>query len=268
MITSKDIADLLEQVRTKSPLVHNITNYVVTGFNANVLLALGASPVMAHAAEEVEDMVGISSSLVINIGTLSPAWVDSMLLAMKKAKHLKKPIVFDPVGVGATRYRDETARRLMAGAAPQVIRGNASEVMALHGSVGGVSKGVDSTNKSDEALSAARALAREFDCTVCVSGATDFVIDRARTVAIRNGHPMMTKVTGVGCAATAMIGAFTGVTDSYFDATVAAMAVIGVAGERAAEASAGPGSFQAHFLDGLYNLESESVQRLARIQGL
>lgn len=268
MIQSTDTAILLERVREQSPLVHNVSNYVVMGFTANVLLALGASPVMAHAKEEVEDMAAIASSVVINIGTLSPSWVESMVLAMKKAGSLNKPVILDPVGVGATAYRNETARALLRTRAARVIRGNASEIMALHQTAAATSKGVDSNNRSDEALMAARALAREYDCTVCVSGATDFIVDRQRTVAIRNGSPLMTKVTGVGCAATAVIGAFAGVTTDTFEAAVAAMAVMGVAGERASDLSAGPGSFQAHFLDGLYRLEPDSLERAARLQSL
>jgi hydroxyethylthiazole kinase len=258
---------LLTTLKERAPLVHNITNYVVMEFNANVLLALGASPVMAHAYEEVEDMVSLAGALVVNMGTLSPAWVESMVLAMRQARHLGKPIVFDPVGVGATKYRTQVARRLLSEGRPTVVRGNASEILALHQSLG-VTKGVDSVNTSDEALAAARALAERDGCVVCVSGAVDYVVSSQRLTAIRNGHPLMTRVTGVGCAATAVIGAFSAVAPSPFDATVAAMTTMGVAGELAAEISRGPGSFQSALLDALYLLDSDQLERAARVEAL
>ena len=166
---------VLEQIRTQSPLVHNITNYVVMNNTANALLAIGASPVMAHAVEEVEDIVTISSSLVINMGTLSEKWVEAMILSAAKAKELNKPFVFDPVGVGASKYRTETAQKIIETATPSVIRGNASEIMAL-AQVTNSTKGVDSTVASDAAVSAAQSLSKQLNNTVVISGATDYII--------------------------------------------------------------------------------------------
>jgi hydroxyethylthiazole kinase len=267
MIDSRAVAPLVARVKEKSPLVHNITNYVVMNFTANALLSMGASPVMAHAVEEVEDMTSISNALVVNIGTLSRQWVDGMVMAMKRAWTLDKPIVLDPVGVGSTPYRAEVARYLLKEGKPTVIRGNASEILALHQSLR-QTKGVDSVNTSEEALSSARALARQYDCVVCVSGATDYIVNDAETVAVHNGHRMMTMVTGLGCAATALIGAFMAVEAAPILATAGAMTAMGIAGAQAAELSRGPGGFQAAFLDSLYQLNTDTMIRIGRVETL
>jgi hydroxyethylthiazole kinase len=257
----KDVA----KIRETAPLVHNITNYVVMNTTANALLALGASPVMAHAEEEVEDMVGIAGALVVNIGTLSGPWVRSMRRAMEKARERGVPIVFDPVGAGATPFRTRVVRELLAAAPPAVIRGNASEINACV-SQDAVTKGVDSTVSSDSAVLSASALGAACGSVVCVSGEVDYIVLGDRVGKIRNGHPMMPKVTGLGCTATALIGAFAAVNPSFFFAAAHAMAVMGIAGELAAEASEGPGSFQTHFLDALYNLTEAAVARLLRAE--
>mmetsp|Transcript_37990 Transcript_37990/g.32131 ORF Transcript_37990/g.32131 Transcript_37990/m.32131 type:complete len:185 (+) Transcript_37990:76-630(+) len=177
---------------------------------ANALLAIGASPVMAHAIEEVEDIVTISSALVINMGTLSDKWVEAMILSIRKAKQLNKPIVFDPVGVGASKYRNIVAARIIAAGPPDVIRGNASEIMAL-ANAAQTSKGVDSTASSDSAIDIAVQLSHSLGSTIVVSGETDYIITGDKISKISNGCPMMTKVTGIGCTATAIIGACVGV---------------------------------------------------------
>ena len=219
----------VEAVRAAAPLVHNITNYVVMNTTANALLALGASPVMAHAAEEVEQMAGIAGALVINIGTLSPRWIDAMALAATKAKERGIPMVLDPVGVGATDYRTQTARDLVGQAAPTIIRGNGSEIMALL-QAGAKTKGVDSTASSDSALETARALNASTGSVICVSGETDHVISATETASVANGHPMMPRVTGLGCTATALCGAFAAVNPAPVAAAAHAMAVMGIAG--------------------------------------
>ena len=252
----------IEDIRSQSPVVHNITNYVVMNTTANALLALGASPVMAHAEEEMADMVGIASALVINIGTLSKEWVKSMFQAAEHAAKRRIPIVLDPVGAGATLYRTETVRDLVAAVRPSIIRGNASEILAVCGA-SAKTKGVDSTEASHDAVSAAKELSERLGAVVCISGETDYVIGENEVFRIGNGHPMMTRVTGLGCTATALCGAFAAVTPNLARATAQAMAVMGIAGEMAAENAEGPGTLQVRLLDTLYHLTSDDItQRL------
>lgn len=248
----------VENIRKISPVVHNITNYVVMNSSANVLLAVGASPVMAHAAEEVVDMVNIASSLVVNIGTLSREWVKSMFAAADQALKRGIPVILDPVGAGATGYRTETAREFAKTVRPAIIRGNASEIMALFEDRA-KTKGVDSLNASHDAVQAARGIHEGCGSIVCISGETDYIVAGDRIVKIRNGHPLMARVTGMGCAATAMCGAFAAVDSNYARAAAQAMAVMGIAGEMAAEGAAGPGSLEIRFLDALYNLSSRDI---------
>lgn len=248
----------LERIREQAPLVHNITNYVVMNSTANALLAVGASPVMAHAVEEVEDMVGIAKALVINIGTLSPPWIESMRRAMRAAQERHVPVVLDPVGAGATKLRTDTARELLEEAPITVLRGNASEILAVH-SAAGATKGVDSSHEVDAAAEAARDLARKYDCVVSVSGAIDLLVDASTQVRIANGDGMMTTVTGLGCTASALTGAFLGVDENPIDAAAAAMVTLGLAGERAAKLAEGPGSLQMRLLDELHHLHEVDV---------
>lgn len=266
-LTSADLWTDIAAVRSSGPLVHNITNFVVMNFNANALLALGASPVMAHAHAEVLDMVGIAQALVLNIGTLEPEWIESMRLALGAASKRGIPTVLDPVGAGATSYRNQSIELLLNTAAPTVIRGNASEIMSVAGA-GGLTKGVDSSADADDALSPARKLVARTGNVVCVSGATDHVLDaQARWALLSNGHPWMTRVTGTGCSCTALIGAFCAVQPDAWRATVSAMALMGVAGEVAAEKvqqrGLGVGSLQIALLDELQLLdEATFTQRL------
>lgn len=257
----------LQKIRAASPLVHNITNYVVMNSSANALLALGASPVMAHALEEVEEMAGLARALVLNIGTLSPDWVEAMVRAGRVAKRRGIPVVLDPVGAGATAYRSETARRLAAELAPTIIRGNPSEIRAMATSEAGT-KGVDSTHGSEEAVEAAQALAAAHDCVVSVSGVVDLIVSRSATIRVANGHPMMGKVTGLGCAATAITGAFAAVSGDPHRAAAHAMGLMGVCGEIAEEHSKGPGSFQMHFLDALSLITELDLARRLRLEGV
>jgi hydroxyethylthiazole kinase len=257
-VQPQQIWEDIQRIRAEAPLVHNITNYVVMNTTANALLALGASPVMAHAEEEVEQMAGIARALVINIGTLSAAWVRSMLLAGRAAKAKGIPIVVDPVGAGATHFRSATARRLLDELAPAVVRGNASEIRSLAFDER-TTKGVDSAHGSEEALDAGRTLAERYRCVAVVSGAVDLVVSGTAVARIANGHAMMPKVTGLGCTATALIGAFTAVDPSPADAAAHAMAVMGIAGEMAGERAEGPGSFLVRFLDALYNLRESDI---------
>ena len=264
LITAQDIFANLEEVRRQGPLVHNITNYVVMNLTANALLAVGASPVMAHAREEVENMVNIASALVINIGTLSAPWIKSMTKAALQAQKKDIPIIYDPVGAGATPYRTRTIRTLIQTVPPAVVRGNASEIMAVAGDVART-RGVDSAAAAEAALDSARWLNEKYGCVVCVSGATDYIVDKNAMVMTKNGHTLMPRVTGLGCTATALCGAFAAVNPDYFVATAAAMAVMGIAGEIAAEKSKGPGSLQVQFLDALFNMSGVEIEQRLKI---
>lgn len=259
-----------EAVSAQAPLVHSITNLVVMNFNANALLALGASPVMAHAELEVRDMVGIAQALVLNIGTLEPDWIRAMKLALAAARERGIPVVLDPVGAGATPYRNAALADLLQAGAPTIVRGNASEIMSLAG-LAVRTRGVDSAASSLEAVEAARSLARELGAVVCVSGADDHVVDASgRWATLSNGHPWMTRVTGVGCSASALVGAFAAVQPDAWRATLAAMAHLGVVGETAVErvqaAGAGVGRLQIELLDGLQLLEAGTFIDRLRLQ--
>ena len=252
-ISSDVLSAAIAAVRTQSPLVHNITNYVVMNNSANALLAIGASPVMAHWVSEMEEMTAIAGALVLNIGTLDDKWIDGMLIAGKAAMRRGTPTVLDPVGVGATSQRTEAAMKIIEHCRPTIIRGNASEIMALvDASV--KSKGVDSSASSDDALESAKRLAVDTGAVVVISGATDYITNGTDVYTVEGGSPIMTAVTGMGCTSTAIVGAFAAVVEDPMVAATAAMAVMSLAGERAAEYSRGNGSMQVNFLDELYNL--------------
>ncbi|WP_181701922.1 hydroxyethylthiazole kinase [Chthonobacter albigriseus] len=264
-MTLDDIFQVIERVGAEGPLVQNITNYVVMNNTANALLAFGASPAMVHAADEVEDFAAISSAVVINIGTLSSEWVASMRLAALTAGRLGKPWVLDPVGAGATRYRTRAAADLLA-LKPTVVRGNASEVLAIAGFSPSGPKGVDSVHAAHEAAGPARAFASAHGTVVAVTGATDVVTDGTRTVLIESGHPLMARVTGLGCTATALVGACLAVEGDAVLATAAALAALGAAGKAAAEVAGGPGSLQVALLDMLYGLDFETLKTHAAVR--
>lgn len=259
-------ADVLA-VRTQHPLVHSITNFVVMNLNANVLLAMGAAPVMAHAHEEVADMAGIAQALVINIGTLEPYWIEAMKLALQVASQRGIKTVLDPVGAGATSYRNNSVAALLEVAMPSVIRGNASEIMSVAGSAA-PTRGVDSGADVADSLQYARELATRTGGVVCVSGPVDHVLDATgRHASLSNGHEWMTRITGVGCSATALVGAFCAVQPDAWRATVSAMAYLGVVGEVATQQvharGQGVGSLQVALLDQLQLLdESTFTQHL------
>lgn len=256
-------ADVLARIRDAKPLVHSITNYVAMDINANALLAAGASPAMVHAAEEVEEFVGISSALVVNIGTLSPAWVQAMRLAVTAANSRGTPWVLDPVGAGATSYRTVTSRELMH-MKPTVIRGNASEILALVADTRSTG-GVDATHSTNDAVESARELASALGTVVAMTGAVDFVTDGTRTLSVRNGHAIMTRVTAVGCTASALVGAACAVEKDPLIAATAALTYLGVCGERAAAGMPGPGTFRVRLLDALHALTPDELRAEARI---
>lgn len=251
---SNDVKSKIKLIRAKSPLVHNITNFVVMEPTADALLAVGASPVMAHAVEEVEEMTSIANSLVINMGTLSPAWVDAMIKSIKQAKELNIPTVFDPVGSGATAYRTKTAKAIFE-LKPDVIRGNASEILSLCSflipptSKEGGTKGVDSTISSQSVIEQAEQLAFQVGNTVVVSGENDIITNGHKTHEVSGGSPMMTRITGMGCIATAVIGAFLGAGFESLEASLYGMQTMAQAGEFASHNSKGTGSFKIAFMD-------------------
>lgn len=263
MVNADSIWNDIEKIRKNAPLVHNITNYVVMNTTANALLSIGASPVMAHAIEEVEQMVGIAGALVVNIGTLSEKWIESMLKAGKAARAKGIPVVFDPVGAGATALRTDTAQEFILQVQPAIIRGNASEILAL-AQAGNTTKGVDSTHGADAAVEAGREMAIRNNCAVSISGETDVILDTSEIIRIKNGHPMMPKVTGLGCTATALTGAFVAVNSSPLLAAAHTMAIMGICGEIAAEQSKGPGSLQLNFIDTLHLLNKNMIEQYLR----
>ena len=254
----------LHAIRQAAPLVHNITNFVSMEVVANCLLALGASPAMVHAEEEVEDFIAIARALVINIGTLSPPWVAAMKRAAARASALGRPWVLDPVGAGATPYRTRTALELIE-LRPTVIRGNASEILALAGAAAGPTKGVDTTHSAEEAVDAAQQLAQASRAVVVVTGAIDRITDGARWREVSNGDPRMTRVTALGCAASAVIGAFLTVAEDPLEAAAHGLAIFGLAGERAAARAAGPGSLRWRIVDVLALLGEASVRAGVKI---
>lgn len=258
-------AENLTRVREQAPLIHNITNYVVMNYTANALLAAGASPVMAHAPEEAAEMATLAGALVLNIGTLSRDWVDAMILAGKQAAADGTPIVLDPVGAGATRMRTESARRILDAVPVRVVRGNASEIRALSGAAA-ATRGVDATDGVADAAAAAGQLALERHTTPAVTGPVDRVTDGKRVVRIANGHPLMARVTGTGCTATALIGAFLAVDPDPLTAAATALACFGVAGEVAGRQAAAPGSFMIALLDALYTLSPETLETACRME--
>ena len=258
-------AENLKKIRETQPLVHNITNFVVMNFTANLLLAAGASPVMAHAENEVEEMVSFAKALVLNIGTLTDEWVAAMIKAGKKATTLGVPIILDPVGAGATALRTNAAKRILAETRVSVVRGNASEILALGGSAA-KTKGVDSADSVDAAAERAVSLSQELGVPVAITGAVDFITDGRRILRVANGHPLMGRVTGTGCGATALIGAFAGVDSDPVSAAATALAFYGLAGETAADGATGPGSFVPRFLDALAALTPDQVAQQCRIR--
>ena len=258
-------AQNLSALRSQKPLIHNITNSVVMNYTANALLAMGASPVMAHAQNEVEDMVAFAGALVLNIGTLTDDWIASMIKAGKKASGLQKPIILDPVGSGATPLRTDSAKKIIDQTRVSVIRGNASEILSLRHAAS-KTKGVDTIHSVEEAAKTATVLAQELGTTLAITGPVDLITDGSRVIRVENGHPLMGFVTGTGCTATATIGAFLAVDDDPVSATATALAYFGLAGEVAGQNAGAPGSFMVQMLDALYSITPQDLQKGAKIE--
>ncbi|MCH4812334.1 hydroxyethylthiazole kinase [Vreelandella neptunia] len=257
-MTLPQLGDYLATLRAATPLIHCMTNYVAMNSTANVLLATGASPAMLHAPEEVAEFTAISAGLSINIGTISSHWADAMFTATTTADQHSIPWVLDPVAVGATHYRQSLCAKLLT-TNPSVIRGNASEILALNG-LASQGRGVDSTAASGQAVDAAIALAKQHNCIVAMTGESDWVTDGTQHYRINGGHPLMPQVTTLGCGLSALVTAFVAANrDTPLEATAAALSCFSIAGERAGNSAQGPGSFQVALLDALYQLTPDDL---------
>jgi hydroxyethylthiazole kinase len=267
-VTAVSTGDSLRHIRERRPLVHQITNFVVMNETANATLAIGALPVMAHAPEEVAEMATVAGALVLNIGTLTREWVDSMILAGRAANAATVPVVLDPVGAGATTLRTQSAQRILHEVAVAIVRGNAAEVASLAGRSAEI-RGVESMGTSDAAGDLATTAAAALGCVVAVTGAVDAVSDGTTTLCIANGHPLLATVTGTGCIASAITGCFAAVNErTPLSAAVEALVALGVAGEDAATQSRGPGSFHVALYDALHSLSPDTIDARARVTRL
>lgn len=258
-------AEIMARVRAAKPLVHQITNFVVMNETANITLCAGALPVMAHAPEEVEEMAGAAGALVLNLGTLWAEQVEAMLLAGGRANGRGIPVVLDPVGAGATRYRSESARRILDQVSVAVIRGNLAELSALAGYEAKIS-GVESVGAGADPCEVGMAAARKFGCVTAITGRIDIVTDGTRVARVSNGHELMRMVTGTGCMSTAVTAAYAAVEKDYVLAAAAALAAFGLAGEIAARDASGPGTFHVRLYDALAGLSGETLHAGARIE--
>ena len=260
-------AAALEEMRRQRPLVHNITNFVVMTETANILLHIGASPVMAHAPEEVEELARAAGALVLNIGTLEKSWIDSMLLAGRAAAENGVPVVLDPVGAGATRLRTETSLRILQEVQPTVLRGNAAEVSILAGIEARV-KGVEADGAIASPAEIARRAAQKFNTTAVVTGPQDAISDGSRVILVNNGHPMLGMLTGTGCMATALVGAFLAVEKDAVAAALGALVSFGLAAERAALKASAPASFRVALFDEVYLIDPDALLSDARVEAV
>jgi len=254
----KKIFEIIERIRQERPLIHNITNMVAMNDSANIILAIGGLPVMAHAQAEVREMVRVAGALVLNIGTLTSEQIDSMIVAGEEANNLKKPVVLDPVGAGATHLRTESALRLQERVKLDIVRGNHAEVSILAGLKGNI-KGVESVGSGKNAVEVARSLARKHNQVVIITGKQDIVTDGKTVIEINNGSPMLGTITATGCMVTSLIATFAAVCDDYIMASTGALVCFGLAGERAAVKAQGPGSFKVNLFDEVYNLNEEII---------
>lgn len=257
-----DWGQYLSDMRAQAPLIQNITNFVAMNVMANILLSSGASPAMLHAEEEAGEFAAIASALTINIGTLSPDWVRGMIAAARGANEAGTLWVFDPVAAGATAYRKETSAQLLA-LKPSIVRGNASEILALCGEMT-KGKGADSSDSVTAAQDGARALAKSIGGVVAVTGPEDFITDGTSAYSVSNGHPMMPLITALGCSLNGVIAAFA-VGKPHLQATAAAIAYYGLAGEVAAKKVEAPGSFATAFVDALHTITPDQLSSAARI---
>jgi len=254
----KKIFGIIERIRQERPLIHNITNMVAMNDTANAILAIGGLPIMAHAKKEVSEMVKTASALVLNIGTLTPEQIESMIVAGKEANNLKKPVVLDPVGAGATYLRTESALRLQEKIKIDIVRGNHAEVSILAGIKGNI-KGVESVGSGENVVEVGRSLACKHNQVVVITGKQDIVTDGKMVIEINNGSPMLGTITATGCMVTSLIATFAAVCSDYVMASTGALVYFGLAGERAAVKAQGPGSFKVNLFDEIYNLNEKII---------
>jgi len=264
-------SDLIGRIRESKPLVHHITNYVTVNDCANITLAVGASPIMADAVEEVREIAAISGSLVLNIGTLNERTINAMLAAGKKANERHVPVVLDPVGAGASVFRNQTVGKLIEQVHFNIIRGNLSEIRYIAG-LGGTTKGVDASETdlcgdTQSGIDIAKALADKLRCVIAITGATDIISDGKKTVLIENGHKMLGAVTGTGCMCSSLVGSACAATSDYFLAAVSGILYMGIAGEIAFENAGqnGTGSFRVSAIDEISKLDADTVRRRAKL---
>lgn len=261
---SINASNVLEKVRAQKPVVHHLTNWVTIYDCANIVKVFGASPVMAHAKEEVADMAGIASALVLNIGTLTTDFVESMLLAARSANSKGIPVVLDVCGAGATKLRDDACFRILDEARVDIIKGNASEIARIAGE-DVHTRGVDSSGVEKSLHEIASMLANKRKCTVVITGAEDVIADENRVVLVRNGHPMMASIVGTGCMAASVIGTFAAVEKDLVNASVAGLVCYEIAAELASMKAEGPGSFKERLYDAVYRLDAETINRMQKV---
>ncbi len=262
-----DAAEVLEKVRTEKPVVHHLTNWVTIYDCANIVKVFGASPVMAHAKEEVADMAGIASAQVLNIGTLTTDFVLAMKLAAIAANRKGIPVVLDICGAGATKFRDEKCFEILDNVRVDIIKGNASEIARIAGE--NVStKGVDAASVEKNLQEVASGLAKKRNCTVVITGKEDIVADGKRVAIVKNGHPIMANIVGTGCMATSVIGTFAAVEKDLVAASVAGLVCYEVAAEIAAQEAKGPGTFKVGLFDAVFNLDADTVNRMQKIESI
>lgn len=272
---SRKIGDLLNKIKEKKPLVHSITNYVTVNDCANIILAIGASPIMADDLKEAAEITSIASALVINIGTLNERTIESMISSGKKANELNIPVIFDPVGAGASQFRNNTAKRILEEVKISALRGNMSEIKFIAG-LESETKGVDACDAdintdNQEGINAAKVLAQKFNCIVAITGVSDIVSDGRKSIVLENGTRMLSNITGTGCMTTALIGAYLGGcenSDDYFTAATAGIISMGICGEIAEEKAGniGLGSFHMAIMDAVSNLDKETIINRSKIK--
>jgi len=256
---------MLEEVRTHKPLIHHLTNWVTINDCANIVKSFGASPVMAHAREEVADMAGIASALVLNIGTITSEFAESMKLAARAANRTEIPVVLDVCGAGATKFRDDKCYQILDETRVEIIKGNASEIARIAGQ-DVRTRGVDAAAVEASLQDIALELAESRNCTVVITGREDIVADQARVFQVKNGHTMMASLVGTGCMAASVIGTFAAVEEDSVTASVGGLVCYEVAAEMAAQGAKGPGTFREMLFDAAFRLDAASVDSMQRIE--
>jgi len=256
--------DILKKIKEKKPLIHHITNWVTIYDCANITRSFGALPVMAHAVEEVSEMVGIASALVLNIGTLTPTLINSMIAAGRQANKKNIPVILDAVGAGATKLRTESTLKILRKIKVDVLKGNAGEIATIAGAEAEV-KGVESMGVKGSIQDIAGKLAKKEKCVVVVTGKEDIITDGKKGYKVGNGHAMMGSIVGTGCMAASVIGAFCAVERDYAKAAAAALVCFGIAGELAAKKARGPGTFKEQFYDETHNLDEKKIDKMMKI---